>query len=252
MIPDVPAAVSNLLDATRRLEEALRQWGALEISEIEVSDVFVTVGNCYNEMIAAFQVHNIDMRPARPARGIPERGPDAAELPDAHAAGARAHSEPPGQPAQQAAAVLARGERAALLRREWLALELWLRLPVNCVVSSRYEMGVGASCARIAPNPSLSVGDSAFLYSSVRLRRDAGLSVRVSLGLHLSFELRVAERLSILPPVIPSIRLTILSIRSKPIPKTKNRANKCAGRQASLPPNPDNYPTRRSSVKRQI
>ncbi|KAL5531489.1 hypothetical protein ACEPAG_4366 [Sanghuangporus baumii] len=62
MIPDVPAAVSNLLDATRRLEEALRQWGALEISEIEVSDVFVIVGNCYNEMIVAFQVHNIDMR----------------------------------------------------------------------------------------------------------------------------------------------------------------------------------------------
>ncbi|KAL5513018.1 hypothetical protein ACEPAH_3416 [Sanghuangporus vaninii] len=62
MIPDVPAAVSNLLDATRRLEEALRQWGALEISEIEVSDVFVTVGNYYNEMVAAFQIHNIDMR----------------------------------------------------------------------------------------------------------------------------------------------------------------------------------------------
>lgn len=53
MIPDVPVSVSNLLDATRRLEEALRQWGTLQVSENEVSDVFVNVGNCYNEMMVA-------------------------------------------------------------------------------------------------------------------------------------------------------------------------------------------------------
>ncbi|EJD07370.1 uncharacterized protein FOMMEDRAFT_137706 [Fomitiporia mediterranea MF3/22] len=59
--PDVPSAVSNLLDATRRLEESLHRWGSLEITETEVSDVFVTVGNCYNEMLAAFSVYHIDM-----------------------------------------------------------------------------------------------------------------------------------------------------------------------------------------------
>lgn len=53
MVADVPATVSNLLDATRRLEESLKRWGALLVSEDEVSDIFVTVGNCYNEMIAA-------------------------------------------------------------------------------------------------------------------------------------------------------------------------------------------------------
>ena len=61
-IPEVPTAISTLLDATRRLEESIRRWGLLEISETEVSDVFVDVGNAFHEMLAAFSVHGIDMR----------------------------------------------------------------------------------------------------------------------------------------------------------------------------------------------
>lgn len=54
--------MSALLDQTRRLETALQRWAALEISENEVSDVFVTVGNTFHAMLAAFAVWNIDMR----------------------------------------------------------------------------------------------------------------------------------------------------------------------------------------------
>ncbi|KAI5124220.1 hypothetical protein M0805_005070 [Coniferiporia weirii] len=60
-VPDVPTAVSNLLDATRRLDSSLHRWSTLEISETEVSDVFVTVGNCFHEMLVAFSTYNIDM-----------------------------------------------------------------------------------------------------------------------------------------------------------------------------------------------
>ena len=59
---NVPACVSALLDQTRRLETALQRWAALEITENEVSDVFVTVGNTFHAMLAAFAAWNIDMR----------------------------------------------------------------------------------------------------------------------------------------------------------------------------------------------
>lgn len=59
---DVPTTVSTLLNQTRRLEASLQQWSALEISENEVSDVFVAVGNAFHEMLAAFAAWNIDMR----------------------------------------------------------------------------------------------------------------------------------------------------------------------------------------------
>lgn len=61
-VKDVPVAVSSLLDATKRLEESLRLWSALQLSEMEVSDVFVAVGNHFHEMLAAFSLYNIDMR----------------------------------------------------------------------------------------------------------------------------------------------------------------------------------------------
>jgi len=60
-VPDVPAAVAALLDSTRRLENGLRLWCNLQVSENEVSDVFVDVGNKFHEMMAAFALHNIDM-----------------------------------------------------------------------------------------------------------------------------------------------------------------------------------------------
>lgn len=60
-VPDVPVAVAALLDSTRRLENGLRLWCNLQVSENEVSDVFVDVGNKFHEMMAAFALHNIDM-----------------------------------------------------------------------------------------------------------------------------------------------------------------------------------------------
>ena len=60
-IPEVPTAINTLLEATRRLEESIRRWGLLEVTETEVSDVFVDVGNAFHEMLAAFSVYSIDM-----------------------------------------------------------------------------------------------------------------------------------------------------------------------------------------------
>ncbi|KAH8116248.1 hypothetical protein DFH11DRAFT_1725054 [Phellopilus nigrolimitatus] len=61
-LPDIPLAVNTLLDTTRRLESSIVQWAALHISEVEVSDVFVAVGNSFHEMLAAFAAYGIDMR----------------------------------------------------------------------------------------------------------------------------------------------------------------------------------------------
>lgn len=60
-IRDVPQAVSAMLDQTRRLESSLNMWASLQVSETEVSDVFVAVGNSFHEMCAAFAQYNIDM-----------------------------------------------------------------------------------------------------------------------------------------------------------------------------------------------
>ena len=59
---DVPTAVNALLDATQRLESSLQRWCMLQGTEIEVSDVYVTVGNKFHAMVASFSYHNIDMR----------------------------------------------------------------------------------------------------------------------------------------------------------------------------------------------
>lgn len=59
---DVPQTVSALIDATRRLQSSLQLWSTQQISEVEVSDIFVAVGNEFNAMVAAFQYYNIDMR----------------------------------------------------------------------------------------------------------------------------------------------------------------------------------------------
>ncbi|KAH8111084.1 hypothetical protein DFH11DRAFT_1547003 [Phellopilus nigrolimitatus] len=66
VVTDIPTAVNNLLDTMRRLEASLRQWGSLEITEVEVSEEFVTFGNCFHEMLAAFAAYNINMRCAPP------------------------------------------------------------------------------------------------------------------------------------------------------------------------------------------
>jgi hypothetical protein len=59
---DVPTAVNALLDATRKLEEALQRWCTLQGTEVEVSDIYVTVGNEFHAMVASFAYYKIDMR----------------------------------------------------------------------------------------------------------------------------------------------------------------------------------------------
>ncbi|KDQ51072.1 hypothetical protein JAAARDRAFT_140943, partial [Jaapia argillacea MUCL 33604] len=58
---DVPTAVQNLLQSTKRLQDVLRQWSVAQASESQVSDVYVLVGNEFNTTITAFARHNIDM-----------------------------------------------------------------------------------------------------------------------------------------------------------------------------------------------
>ncbi|TDL23811.1 hypothetical protein BD410DRAFT_720480 [Rickenella mellea] len=58
---DVPAAIAALLDSTRRLQSSLRQWSLLQISETEVSDVYVKVCTDFHIAVAALSSYNIDM-----------------------------------------------------------------------------------------------------------------------------------------------------------------------------------------------
>ena len=60
-IPDVPTAVARLLEETRVLQDALGRWGQYQMSETQVSDIFVRVGNDFNAAVAAFSVYRIDM-----------------------------------------------------------------------------------------------------------------------------------------------------------------------------------------------
>jgi hypothetical protein len=59
--PAVESAVTRLLVAIKQLLEALTLWSTLKMSEIQVSDVYVRLGNGFNEAVAAFAAFNIDM-----------------------------------------------------------------------------------------------------------------------------------------------------------------------------------------------
>ena len=59
--PQVESAVTRLLVAIKQLLESLTHWSNGTMTETEVSDVFVDVGNKFHEMLAAFASHNIDM-----------------------------------------------------------------------------------------------------------------------------------------------------------------------------------------------
>jgi len=58
---DVPTAVKNLLVATKRLQEALRLWSIQQATETDVSNIYVTVGTEFNEVVGAFAQHKIDL-----------------------------------------------------------------------------------------------------------------------------------------------------------------------------------------------
>jgi hypothetical protein len=53
--------VTRLLVAIKQLLEALTLWSTLKMSETQVSDVYVRLGNDFNAAVAAFAAFNIDM-----------------------------------------------------------------------------------------------------------------------------------------------------------------------------------------------
>ena len=57
----VESAVTRLLVSIKALLEALTNWSLLKIDEIQVSDVYVRLGNDFNAAVAAFAAFNIDM-----------------------------------------------------------------------------------------------------------------------------------------------------------------------------------------------
>jgi len=66
---DVPAAVRNLLVATRQLQEALRLWSIQQANETDVSNTYVTFGTEFNEATNAFAHHKIDLSEVRSVPG---------------------------------------------------------------------------------------------------------------------------------------------------------------------------------------
>ncbi|EGN95032.1 hypothetical protein SERLA73DRAFT_170917 [Serpula lacrymans var. lacrymans S7.3] len=59
--PAVESAVTRLLVAIKQLLESLTLWSTLKMSEDQVSDVYVRLGNDFNAAVAAFGAFNIDM-----------------------------------------------------------------------------------------------------------------------------------------------------------------------------------------------
>ncbi|KAF8758005.1 Actin interacting protein 3 [Rhizoctonia solani] len=60
-VPAVQTAVTRLLVATKQLLESLTNWSKGTMSENDVSDVYVQMGNDFNSAVAAFQAAGIDM-----------------------------------------------------------------------------------------------------------------------------------------------------------------------------------------------
>jgi len=58
---DVPTAVHNLLLSTKQLQKILTQWSLGQVSETQVSDVYVQIGTDFNAAIQAFAYHRIEL-----------------------------------------------------------------------------------------------------------------------------------------------------------------------------------------------
>ncbi|KAJ7270617.1 hypothetical protein B0H12DRAFT_1093117 [Mycena haematopus] len=58
---DVSSAVRNLLLSTKQLQKILTQWSLGQVSETQVSDVYVQVGTDFNAAIQAFAYHRIEI-----------------------------------------------------------------------------------------------------------------------------------------------------------------------------------------------
>jgi hypothetical protein len=57
----VESAVTRLLVYIKQLLEALTLWSTLKMSETQVSDVYVRLGNDFNSAVAAFAAFDIDL-----------------------------------------------------------------------------------------------------------------------------------------------------------------------------------------------
>jgi len=58
---DVSSCVKALLLSTKQLQDALTQWSLGQLSESQVSDVYVRIGTDFNAMVYAFAYHKIDV-----------------------------------------------------------------------------------------------------------------------------------------------------------------------------------------------
>lgn len=58
----VESTVTRLLVAIKQLLESLTSWSSHKISEQDVSDVYVRLGNDFNACVVAFASFDIDMR----------------------------------------------------------------------------------------------------------------------------------------------------------------------------------------------
>lgn len=56
------STVTKLLVSTKQLLEGLTEWSLGKISEEQVSDIYVRLGNCFNAAVAAFTREGINMR----------------------------------------------------------------------------------------------------------------------------------------------------------------------------------------------
>jgi hypothetical protein len=63
---DVPTAVRNLLLSTKQLQKTLTQWSLGQVSETQVSDVYVQIGQDFNTSLSAFAYHRIELKCATP------------------------------------------------------------------------------------------------------------------------------------------------------------------------------------------
>lgn len=59
--PVVESAVTRLLVAIKQLLESLTLWSTLNMTEEQVSDVYVKLGNEFNAAVSAFTAFDIDM-----------------------------------------------------------------------------------------------------------------------------------------------------------------------------------------------
>ncbi|KAI0313198.1 hypothetical protein OF83DRAFT_1175903 [Amylostereum chailletii] len=58
---DVPRMVAALLESTKHLQEMLRLWSQRQVSENQVSHVYIRLGGEFNATVTAFQYYNIDL-----------------------------------------------------------------------------------------------------------------------------------------------------------------------------------------------